>query len=334
MKKKTLVWLIFLLVTSCTSNLPVNDIQPTHGFLVTETIAPPFNPTLTQTPNPTKTSAPTLIPELMTATVIAGICEDGSMWGFYPEKDVSPNKEWFAVDCDGIPNTLKVARFDKSSVWSVLAQDVVIDGNAYSTSFSIYRWSLDNKFLYFLPSYYRGDGGYFITEPGLLRLDLKSGEVKTILERFGAFDYTLSPNDELLAYSIYEQTGKMYLQDMMTDVTATVKLSKNFTDIGHFEWTSDSKSFVFAAGMKGWDENNLGLSLYLYDVQKRSLTTLIDSDKRCFIPSEDDYDPNYGPLGGRHWLDNNRLVLRSIVDNSQWEINIRTRELKEYNAPN
>jgi hypothetical protein len=333
MKKIIVYFLALLILAGCTSSTPVSDGQPTNVSLE-ETSIPTINPTLTHVPFPTKTSTPTLSPELMTGTAVESTCADGSMWGFYPDQDVSPDKQWFAINCHGIPNTLKVARFDKKSIWSVPAQDVTIGENIYPTSFGIYRWSLDGVFLYFLPSYYRGDGGYFITEPGLLRLDLKSGEVKTILEPFGAFDYTLSPNDELLAYSIFKQTGRIYIRSMASDLITTVQLPQNFWNVGIFEWTLDSKSFVFAAGVKGWDESNFGLSLYLYDVQTHSLTLLIDSDKRSFLPSEDDYDPNYGPVGGRHWLDKDRLVLRSVVDNSQWEINIRNREIKEYNAPN
>jgi hypothetical protein len=114
---------------------------------------------------------------------------------------------------------------------------------------------------------------------------------------------------------------------MVSNTTSSIKLPKHYTDVGYFEWAVDSHSFVFAAGIDGWIENHAGLSLYLYDNVGNSLTVLIDNDKRAFVPSEDRYDPNYCPLGGRYWLDKDRLVLLSLAAESQWEINIRTGKL-------
>jgi hypothetical protein len=319
--KRIITFLLFSpLLISCVPSTLIETVQPTQpSFVVTPTSSPIATLTIASTQ--------TLMPEIATANAVESICSHGTSSVFNSNRDVSWNNQWFAVTCNGTPNVLKVARSDKSVVWSVPAQDVVFDNTAYPTSYEVYRWSHDNNFLYFVPSYYRGDPAYFLTEPGLLRLELSTGKVEAILEPFESFAYSLSPSDNFLAYSTFGQDDEVFIHDMVSNTTSSIKLPKHYVDLGYFEWTIDSHSFVFAAGIDGWIDNRLGLSLYLYDNVEHSLTTLVDDDKRAFVPSGDRYDPNYGPLGGRYWLDKDRLVLLSLADESQWEIDIRTRKL-------
>lgn len=334
--KRFIVCLLFLLLlANCVPSVPKEVVQATQESLVIETVATSATAKPTKTPFPTKTSTPTLIPEIATENAIESICEEGANSGVDYARDLSNDKNWFAIACNGKPIVLKVTQVDRNVIWNIPAPDVTIDEFVYPTSYRIYSWSNDNKYLYFVPSYYRGDGGYFRTQPGLLRIELKTGIVETLLEPFGAYDYSLSPNDNLIVYNIFDQYREIYIRDIESGAIKTLHLSKKYKDVGYFEWTLDSKSFVFAAGLEGWDESNLGLSLFLYDIETRSLITLIDDDKRNFLPSEDRYDPGYGyaPLGGRRWLNNDWLILISIEDGNQWEINIHTRELREHSSP-
>ena len=169
--KRTIIFLLSsLFLLSCVPSAAKENAQPTQpSFVVT--------PTSSVTAVSTITITETLMPEIATANAVESFCSHGTRSSFIANRDISWNKQWSAVICDGTPNVLKVARSDKSVVWSVPAQDVVIENNVYSTSYQVYRWSHDNNFLYFVPSYYRGDGGYFLTQPGLLRLNLASGEI-------------------------------------------------------------------------------------------------------------------------------------------------------------
>lgn len=141
---------------------------------------------------------------------------------------------------------------------------------------------------------------FFFDVLALYRVNLETGELKTVLESSSAIGF--SSDEKYLAYSTSD--GAVHLRNLNSDDDKSIRLNSEYVNIGLFSWAPDSKRLVFVGAFANWEENIAGVStedkngfsLLLLNVENLEVTTLIANDSRLFRPARENA-----------WIENNEV---------------------------
>ena len=123
-------------------------------------------------------------------------------------------------------------------LWQIPYQGEISTGDP-SSSLSIYRWSKDNKYLYFYYVFYPDGGDYAFWWDGfnLQRIDVQTGKTEQVIpsdpKSFEAFSF--SPDETQIAYTRQQDNPYIfYIRDLLTGVERTSYIlfpSKNYSRV-------------------------------------------------------------------------------------------------------
>ena len=242
------------------------------------------------------------------------------------------NEDWAIFTCSPLPE-------DRSQKWTPgvvdfgerytqfhrkdLSQTWVVKHGDYEGMFydrpdalvNVERWTQDGLYVYFYPSKYpapsgfsTGDYYYRLFSRVLFRLELGTGEVETILpfEKTARF-YAISPDDQYLIYSNYNQPEIVHLLNLLTMEEELIQLDEGLAVSGRFAWSPDSARVIFGGGFPkesdDWQDDVLTTSVYLLTIKDLHLKTIINRDPRLVIPS------TWYACDNQTWIDSNRICV-------------------------
>lgn len=335
MKNLTLLIVLAVFLAGCATSTPVPAAVPAQP---TKTQVPPTVEPSATVVLPTATTQPTTIPA--TSTPDARQQEQEAILPLvepcnFADQDISysPNKTWAVVACvgenpdDGI--TTKIVRRGGDTLWSLSFSDLYLQpyrsgDSAMSTllkaSFIPVRWTKNEDFVYLAVKTVDEETPYKSYD-GLFRIDLASGNIRTVLKPSIAplattYDFKFSPNGNKLAY-INQSVGPMAIViiDTGTGEESRITLDARFTQAGGLVWSQDEKRLVVSAFDKG---ENGGSSVILYDLETMENTYLVQQSEKI-----------YQPLS---WTEATLIYAKSIP--GEWVyFNLTSREVQPAPAP-
>lgn len=218
--------------TVINSTIPTAKIVSTSADTSTQkpsaTIAPPIS--LSETPPPTTT------PQAFKSLV-------------------SPNGEFIAnayseyQHPSGI-QTIEIRNKKDELIWQVPYQGEQPTGDP-SPLLYLFQWSNDSSQLYF---YYilSPDGGeraFWWTGYDLQKIDIKTGDIQSLLPGKGFMSFKISPDGTLIAYiRSQDKPSIIYIRNLSTgsEKTAYVKFgSKNYALVGDIHWSATGKELAY-----------------------------------------------------------------------------------------
>lgn len=260
MKPSLSVIFLLLFLVGCTSQPPQNE----NVVLNTATIHPTISETITSTDTPTRIPRPTRTPAPIPPTISAAtlnakatmeslevVCDNYETdSGSYVR--MSPNGEWFAINCGYKRNQTLVVQNMAGTKWVFHLADLLNPNLQDITgTFTLFTWSEDGRFLYFSKELgYDGGGnqcfpGYGVY--GLYRLHLKTGTLVTLVSSRDDW----FPGDEIR----FSPTHEYYAVDR-GGVTITNLASGNVTKIDtsgvmEMSWSPDGRFLAFSVATCG-----------------------------------------------------------------------------------
>jgi hypothetical protein len=194
-----------------------------------------------------------------------------------------------------------------------------------------YRWTADGKYLYLHPRYYPGSsGGPMSTllrdyKSDLYRINLETGEFKLVLQKEKFDAISLSPNDQYLMYSQWDEPDVIHMMDTESGKDLQVKLNENLSASGNFVWNTESTFVIFIGGYeyKGHPsgEDVSSTSIFVLTLKNMLVQKILSEDSRAFVFSDCFNNNNY-------WLDEQTICLSPLNDeesgNNYFTINIKT----------
>lgn len=253
---------------------------------------------------PTATDQPTAIPATNTPNarqqeqeVILPLVEPCN----FADQDISysPNKTWASVAClgdnseDGI--TTKIIQRGGEKLWSLSFNELYLqtyrsDDPAVAAllkySFVPVRWTKNEDFVYLAVKTSAEETPYQSYD-GLFRIDLSSGNVRTVLKPAiyplaTTYDFKFSPNGNKLAY-INQSVGPITIVmiDTGSGEESRITLDARFTKAGGLVWSQDEKQLVVAALDEG---ANGGNAVILYNLETMENTYLIQQAEKIYQP--------------------------------------------------
>lgn len=270
-------------------------------------------------------------------------CKDGYKLEFPDYIVRKSTDEWTVFTCSPEPENIKdrwtpgvvdfntrytkVIKTDFSQSWEIFF-DGFTWANRPDSLLSSYRWTADGNYLYLVPiTYPRGSGfyarGYFIDGGILYRLNLITGQLEDLFSDVqGIYGFSLSPDDQYLAFVTPAERDVVNIWDMSSDEIAVIELGEEYDMAGAFAWTPDSSKLLFAAATDGWLEGAAGISIFKLTINNMYLQMILYNDDRLLIPIYHWELKNY-------WLAENILNLTSLdypSENysSQWTLDIST----------
>jgi hypothetical protein len=175
------------------------------------------------------------------------------------------------------------------------------------------RWTFDGNDVYLAPKRYPGRDyfnayGYFYDDEELLRLNLNSGKLETILPYAeGGYSYSLSPNDQFLAYSLLSEKKIVHIKNMDTGVEQRIELNGDYALTGMFAWSPDGTRLYFASALNGWDDGIISTSLFGLTIKDKHLQAILNRDSRFIVPS-----PRWENKKAIYWTNENYLYIDSL----------------------
>jgi Tol biopolymer transport system component len=141
----------------------------------------------------------------------------------------------------------------------------------------------------------------------LLRLNLKTGDFKTILpDQPGAYAFALSPDDQLLVYSTSEKPELIHVVNMDSGDEQQIVIENGIGVSGRFVWDPTSTKVVFATGFgPGGDEPRDDISstsIYILTISYMHAQPIVYQDSRELLPWWNLYADGY-------WIDANTICL-------------------------
>lgn len=298
---KNLTLLIAVFLAGCATSTPAPATVPAQP---TKTQVPPTVEPSATVVLPTATTQPTTIPA--TSTPDARQQEQEAILPLvepcnFADEDISysPNKTWAVVAClgdnpdDGI--TTKIVRRGGDALWSLSFGDLYLQpyrtgdptmSNLLQKSFIPVRWTKNEDFVYLAVKTVDEETPYKSYD-GLFRIDLTSGNIRTVLKPSIAplattYDFKFSPNGNKLAY-INQSVGPIAIViiDTGTGEESRITLDARFTQAGGLVWSQNEKQLVVSAFDKG---ENGGSSVILYDLETMESTYLIQQSEKIYQP--------------------------------------------------
>jgi len=216
----------------------------------------------------------------------------------------SPDGSWTAYflghDLEKI--RFSVANFDDTVIWNVSQPHF-----ASPAWFTPYRWSQDNRYLYF--NVFVEIDGYvpFYQGGGLQRLDVLNGEVSEILPsgelitvnpihyRWNFPAFSLSPEDDKLAYITRMDSGiQLVIRNMKTNAENSLDFDQ-YSDAGSIIWSPEQDYLVLAASKGTNWSNTLGF-VEIIEVDTLTPRTVVENKNGVFDPVV--------------WLNNHTILLK------------------------
>lgn len=268
---------IFLLA-SCSSSASAGfPLTVTENSSATASFTP--LPSFTPKPKATPTASLTPLPA-STNTPLPLASAESTL--------VSPDKNWIAYFFGLYDAQLAVTNNEKTIVWEVNEGDF----EGYEAMFQPYRWSQNSQYLYF-NAHLSIDGHVpFSDGMGLRRLDVSNGQVSEILPahditngRWNIVNFSLSPNDKLLAYiDLIETEPQLIIRDLETGSESKLLL-KEYTVAGSILWSPNQDRLVLALA-KGTDWENTIFTIMEVNIATFQTTTIIQNHKPGLDPVE------------------------------------------------
>lgn len=129
-----------------------------------------------------------------------------------------------------------------------------------------------------------GCGSPFINGSGLLRVDLRTGQVAELLSP-STYVLALSPGGTKAITADYGDTPGLVFHDLATGETRHLPLDVTYGEVGGFVWSPDGRQLLLArATTPPTCEANY--DIVLVNVESLALTTIIQDDERGLIPAE------------------------------------------------
>ena len=227
------------------------------------------------------------------------VCKD-----IYSYPRYSPDGLWLEKLCySELDHSLIMTLSNSESqvLWKLLYQDYIphIDFVPDDGGIAVVHWSNDGRYAYF-SSYSNGSGGgCFVPNShegwGLFRLDLKTGNIKTILPLVDTkmvwYGFSFSPTDRQLVYGVGAKN--FIILDMITGESLNINHEKDFDDGGGFIWTQNGLEFVYSTGT--FTSKSEIYSLRLVNVRTGSEQILLEANNSCYLATE--------------WKDNNTVLI-------------------------
>lgn len=305
-----------------------------------------ISPTITETLLPLIQVTPTLQTEILAevATLDALVSEKPELKEYYdrfcitqgycayvPDLGLSPNKKWavfFSVE-NGTGG-LSILNIANKKQWQISYYDITGESCCDATVM-IEHWSHDGRYLYVSPHIGAdgGEGWFWRSYIQLIRINLENGT--WINTKMGS-SYTFAPNDRFIAFRrgadlvIYEfQTGNERIFSLPTDYTA----------LGRFTWSSDSKQIIFVcSSLEELLSDDLlekpnGFTLFLLNVENMQARAILEKDERYLYPME--------------WLTPHSILLGSLYkvlpdgylepNNEEYILDLGTNSVSKYESP-
>ena len=280
--------------TSIATQLPQTTSEKERlENLPTATPRPSFTPMPSRTPNLTQTATyrDNATAQSAEQTVIAQyprICKKSNS---YAPPNYSPEKLWMEEFCfseaDDSP-ILTLSNKETQVLWKMVYRDFIENMGA-GDGLGVVHWSPDQKYAYFasFPAMdyrmcYLGRNSQYFGE-GLFRLDLQTGDVRTILplqDNFSSYDFSFSPTGRRLIYKTYP--SDLIILDIKTGESVSVKSADNNQSGGGYLWSSDGLTLVYSTVIYSEIFEPIAYSLRLVDAQSGSERILLESPDNCF----------------------------------------------------
>lgn len=177
-------------------------------------------------------------------------------------------------------------------------------GILFDEGFRVVHWPNDGTYAY-LSLFFHGDGSVCFTHmrpeqhgKGLLRLDLQTGSVTTVLplgDQVG-YGFSFAPTGRRLVYEVYSLGLKIL--DIQTGQLIDVDPERQFDVGGNYIWSPDGLQFVYSnvSYTDQWAVANY--SLRLVDGKTGKDQIILESAQNCFAV--------------KNWKDDHTIVVESF----------------------
>jgi hypothetical protein len=340
MKFKSIISIVtffLLLLASCNSQSFITQ-TPLSVTKSTLTNSPTGTATMNFNPAPFATLSPADATEVyfrftaVPATIEArgAKCEEGfvleqslyvldystDLWTLFTCSPVSANRKdmWTPGVVDFGMRYTQLIKTDFSQTWTI--QHNKFDYSVINRPEAMLvpkRWTIDDNYVYLAPKRYPGRDyfnayGYFYNDEELLRLNLNSGKLETILPYAeNGYSYSLSPNDQYLAYSLLSEKKIVHIKNMNTGSEQRIELNDDYAITGIFAWAVDSTKLYFVSALNGWDDGKVSTSLFQLTLRNMYLQAILNHDSRFIVPS-----PQWENRKAVYWTSENYLYVDSL----------------------
>lgn len=314
------ILLLFLLISSCNSSVSGSPIGNENLSINTEQLA--TKPIISSTPiatlslaSVTSTYTPTIEPTQQSAysTAVAAREITATSWQIrrdtiatkvaqFPPVDcgdqeslssLSPDGKWAFTVCGIKSNKISIVHNANGVMWILESKNFLppsmADVEEISGSLTPEFWDTDGGYLYF-STYLSFDiggndcfTGYGVN--GLFRLNLKTGEVTTLI----------SPSEYVEVK--FSQTGRRYAADIngatITDIKTGEITQLDAENVMDLSWSPDGTKLAFSTSTCDNDGFLISSSMYVWDAITRETHTLLTTEKISLSPDS--------------WLDNKAL---------------------------
>ena len=168
------------------------------------------------------------------------------------------------------------------------------------------HWSKDGKYLYIAT--YFGDGGpepYFGYRSSLARVNLENGMWK---DTGVSGVISFSPNEKYIAYS--SNASEIRIRNLQSGEESTYFATDYYLYFGNFVWSPDNKKIIFTATPEQWYENGSKFSLYMIDLESKTISNLHETSF-----------PFYYPV---NWKETNIVTLNKFEKFEEWSLDLST----------
>lgn len=266
-----------------------------------------------RTPQPTATEHPT---SLAYATLV-------SIKDKFPELksalayEFSPFGHWaaFSTIVNGDEGIILV-EINGNKKWTVSFYDLYGKFHDRLGYVGVDHWSWDNRRIYLIAQVYRDGNPYFrwfSTGDALIRFNMEDGSwVDMNIGNSWSFS-----GDE--RYLVYSADDGAHLRTMVDGSEFVIRLPEKFTEFGRFVWSQESKQFAFTATHGNWSEGETGFTVFLFDTNTLSLTTLLEDDLRFLYPVE--------------WTDSGKITFHELDTEGVYSYDLTTNEIVPAPSP-
>ena len=299
---KKIIFSLFLIIAlvSCTSRQETVIAVPTVMTEATKDIAPTI-PMATLNAVATLDAARiNLINQMPELENYGTFCQLSYCYG----AEISPNGQQIIVTNGNTIDlfNLNGKRVGKYSFYELYGH-LIGFGDGYASGV---HWSKDGKYLYIATHF--GDGGpepYFGYRSSLARVNLENGTWEDIGVS-GVISF--SPNEKYIAYSTNE--SEIRIRDLQSGEENTYFAKDYYLYFGNFVWSPDNKKIVFTATPEQWYEDGSKFSLYMVDLESKTISNLHETSF-----------PFYYPVS---WMEANTVILNKFQGIGEWSLNLST----------
>jgi hypothetical protein len=336
MKRFVALILTTIFLTSCTAkpkNIASLPASTQTKVPVASIEAGPTHPSATPTilPMTSRTSLPTVTLEPIISTRESALdsCTGNNKNRFdkYISQAYFSSNEWSVIICQDNGIYTKVSNPNQGIVWNVPAIDD--DTNSGPEWYlQPYLWSVDEKYLYLTPKCLCSiDSPWLIYSSGygLFRLNLSTGQLDTWLKprEDGWYSFAFSKDGKLFAFSPNEFPRTIKIRDLVLGNAEDLSFKEQYSVL-EYRWTPDNSRLVIVTEESAGDKSQSGFSIFVYNVKSEILEKIVNKNNlNSSFPTEEFIEPRIYISD----LSNEVLFLSDIFQESDFELNIRTRKL-------